>query len=263
MKVLFLGDIDAKAGRKAVANVLPVLKDKHEPDITIANAENLAHGMGVTKKTLKEILDAGVDFLTSGNHIWDQKEVYEIFQDSEVPLIRPANYPDGTPGQGYKIVQIGARELLIMNVLGNVFMKEDLESPFKAVDKILEEIKNKNIKLSVLDAHTEATSEINALGWYLDGRVSAVLGTHMHVQTADERILPKGTAYISDVGMTGPRDSILGVDKDAVIEGFLTQRPVKFFSPEIDCKLNAVIVDLDQKSGKAKSINRISEVVEI
>lgn len=265
MKILFFGDIVGKAGRQAVKKALSGLKAKHEPDLVIANAENLAHGLGATRKTVLEMLDAGVNFFTSGNHIWQQKEAEELLRDREIPLIRPANYPPETPGDGYRIVEVGVGKFaLIISLLGQTFFDENLDSPMRTMDKILAETKNKKINAIIVDFHKEVTSEMQALGFYLDGRVSAVLGTHTHIPTADERVLPAGTAFITDVGMAGVRDSSLGVDVQQVIKWMLTQRPIKFDRPEEGlCRVDAVVIDIDPANRQAKSIERINAEVEI
>lgn len=264
IKILFFGDIVGRPGRRALANVLPKLKQELKPDLTIANAENLAHGIGVTKKTLQEGLNLGIDFYTSGNHIWKKTEIYEIFQDSELPIIRPANYPESSPGKGQKLLNIGTKSLLVVNLNGRVFMEEQLDCPFQKIDQILAEYKTTNLDAILVDFHAEATSEKVAFGWYVDGRVSAVLGTHTHIPTCDQTILPKGTAFVSDVGMVAAKESVIGVDKYIVIKRFLTQRPESFEIPESKlCVVNAVFLEIDTKTKKATKIQRIDQEVEI
>jgi len=264
IKILFFGDIVGRPGRKAITKVLPELKRQLKPDLTIANAENLAHGIGVTKKTLQEGLNSGIDFYTSGNHIWGKPEVYEIFQNIDMPLIRPANYPEDSPGQGQKLLNIGTKSVLVINLNGQVFMEEQLDSPFQKIDQILAEYKTANLDAILVDFHAEATSEKVALGWYVDGRVTAVLGTHTHIPTCDQTILPKGTAYITDVGMVGAKESVIGVDKDIVIKRFLTQRPESFEIPESKlCVVNAVFLEIDTKTKKVVKIKRIDQEVQI
>lgn len=262
MKLLFFGDIMGKPGRIAIKKILPKFKDQYDPDLIIANGENLAHGTGITEKTIKEMLDAGIDIMTSGNHIYDKsKGVEYLEQEHDLPVIRPANYPKGNPGKTYIIKQVRTKKVLITNVNGRVFMKEDLDCPFKAVDQVLEETKQEKPDITIVDMHNEATSESRALGFYLDGKVSAVLGTHTHVQTADEQILSKGTAYITDVGMVGPKDSVLGIEKEKVIEQFFTQMPTKWdISDDENIEVNAVVIEFD-KDGKAKKIERIKEEI--
>lgn len=265
LKILFLGDIVGRIGRKTVAEILPKLREKYKIDLVIANVENLAHGQGATLKTLIEIQEVGVDFFTSGNHIWKKKEVVEIFQKGDLPIIRPANYPPLVPGEGYRIIEIGTKKVAIINLMGRVFMKENLDCPFRKVDEILNSTSNSQLPTSiVVDFHCEATSEKRALGWYLDGRVSVVIGTHTHVPTADAQILPQATAYISDVGMIGAKESILGVDKDIIIKKFLDQIPGAHEIPEKGpVVFQAILVEIDSKSGKAKKIERIDQETEI
>lgn len=264
IKILFFGDIVGKPGRKAVAKVLPELKKKLEPDLTIANAENLAHGIGVTKKTLDEMQKIGVDLLTSGNHIWKKEEIYEIFQEPDIPLIRPANYPPNSPGHGQKLLNIGAKSILVINLNGRVFMDEQLDCPFRKLDDILKEYKNTNLAAILVDFHAEATSEKVAMGWYADGRVSAVLGTHTHIPTADITILPRGTGYVTDVGMVGVKESVIGVDKDIIIQKFLTQRPVAHAIPDKNlCLVNSVFLEINLNNKKTTKIKRIDQEVEI
>jgi len=253
----------SKAGRKAIVKALPDLKEKYQPDFVIANAENLAHGKGITEKTVNEMVEAGIDAFTSGNHIFKRKEGLDILQSKDTRFVRPANYPPQAPGVGYKIFQVGAKKLLLVNLVGRVFFREDFDCPFRAIDDILSETESENPDVIVVDVHVEATSEAKALGYYLDGRVSAVLGTHTHVPTADERILNDGTAYISDVGMVGVKDSVLGMDKEAVIAQFLSQLPFKGDPAEEGvCEVNAVVVDVGS-DGKAEKIEKIYEEVEI
>ncbi|MBI4250254.1 TIGR00282 family metallophosphoesterase [Candidatus Uhrbacteria bacterium] len=264
MKILFIGDVVGKLGRRAVAALLPAIKEKHEPDLTIANAENLAHGKGVTSQTLKELLDAGVDFCTSGNHIWAKPEGHSIVAQKDSLVLRPANFPDGTPGSGARLFTVGTKSVLVVNLMGRVFMKEHLSCPFRALDSILDEYKSKKPNAIIVDFHAEVTSEKNTFGLYADGRVSAVLGTHTHVPTADERILPNGTAYISDVGMVGLKYSSIGVEYQGILQTFLTQMPGKFEVPDAGLAVfNAVLLDIDPKTAKTRSIVRIQQDVEI
>ena len=253
----------SKAGRKAIVKSLPDLKEKLQPDFVIANGENLAHGKGVTEKTVNEMTEAGIDAFTSGNHIFKRKEGLDILQSKDTRFVRPANYPPGTPGVGYKIFQVGAKKLLLVNLVGRVFFREDFDCPFRAIDAVLGETESENPDVIIIDAHVEATSEAKALGYYLDGRVSAVLGTHTHVPTADERILEGGTAHITDVGMVGVKDSVLGMDKEPVLEQFLTQLPFKGDPAEEGiCEVSAVVVDINSE-GKAERIERVYEEVEV
>ena len=255
MRLLFVGDVIGKPGRTMLRRQLPALIDVHGVDFTIANAENSAGGVGATQETCEEMFKIGVDCLTSGNHIWDKKEIIEYFQ-REPRLLRPANYPDPCPGAGVFVGRSrdGAR-LAVVNLMGRVFM-QNLECPFRAADTILGELRNR-AECIVVDMHAEATSEKVAMGWFLDGRVAAVIGTHTHIPTADETVLPGGTAYLTDVGMTGPYDSVIGVEKAQVIERFLTQRSVRFQPAEKDVRLCAALIDIDTATGRATRIERV------
>ncbi len=264
MKILFIGDVMGKPGRKAVAALLPKLKKEYEPDIVIANAENLAHGKGITTQTLKDLSDAGVDFYTSGNHIWAKPEGHAILAEKQTKVLRPANFPAGVPGVGAKMVTVGSREILVINLMGRVFMKEHLDCPFRALDRILEEFKKQKPAAILVDLHAEVTSEKNTFGLYADGRVSAVVGTHTHIPTADERVLPKGTAYITDVGMVGLKNSSIGISYEGVLQTFLYQTPGKFEIPDQGLVFfNAVLLDIDPQDAKAKSITRIQRDIEV
>ena len=255
-KILFIGDIVGKPGRVAVRELLPALIEDYRIDLVVANCENAAAGFGVTRDIVEELLRSRVDVLTSGNHIWDKKEVLEFVEDYET-LLRPANYPDGVPGFGSVVVPSPTGSPIgVINLAGRVFM-HSLDCPFRSAEKEIEKLKKKTSTI-VVDMHAEATSEKQALGWFLDGRVSAVLGTHTHVQTADERILPNGTAYITDLGMTGPFDSIIGTRKDVVLERFLRNMPNKFDVARGDVRLQGVVLGVDQASGKALEIERLN-----
>jgi hypothetical protein len=256
MKTLFIGDIVGSPGRMAVRELLPSLISKKKIDFVIANCENVAAGFGVTRKVVEELYNCRIDVLTSGNHIWNKKEVLEFIGDFE-RLLRPANYPATTPGSGTVLIPLKTGEYIgVLNLAGRVFMHPS-DCPFVTAKNKISELK-KRTNIIIVDMHAEATSEKRALGWYLDGEVSAVLGTHTHVQTADEEILPQGTAYISDVGMTGPFDSVIGINKEVIIERFLTQMPNKFDLAKDDIRMQGVIVNIDAASGKANSIERIS-----
>src|SRR5262245_39106599 len=255
MKLLFIGDVIGKPGRTFLRRHLPSLIDRHGVDFTIANAENSASGVGATPETCREMFDAGVDCLTSGNHIWDKKEILP-YLEAEPRLIRPANYPDPNPGAGVFLGRGGdGARVAVVNLIGRVFLV-NVEDPFTAADDRPAELPGK-ADCVIVDMHAEATSEKVAMGWYLDGRVAAVIGTHTHIPTADETVLPKGTAYLTDVGMTGPFDSVIGVEKSLVIERFLTQRPVRFQTAEGDVRLYAALVDVDAASGRASRIERV------
>lgn len=264
LTILFFGDIVGKPGRHAISAVLPDLKKQYHPDFIIANAENLAHGVGVTEKTLAECRQAGIDFFTSGNHIWRKENVQELFKDPDIPLVRPANFPPDMPGSGDKSFKLGNFSLLVINLNGQVFIEGEFSSPFKSIDDILLRHHDKKFNGIFVDFHGEATSEKVAFGQYVDGRVSAVIGTHTHIPTADETILSKGTAYLTDVGMVGIKDSVLGVDKQIILESFLTQRGMAHDIPEHGvCLVNAVLITIDPATAKAKKIERIYREVTV
>src|SRR6185503_8927631 len=243
MRVLILGDVMGRPARRAVRDLVPSLIEKEEIDLAIANAENSSGGMGVDIKSTKELLSAGVQVLTSGNHIWKKKEIYP-FLDEQETLIRPANFPVGAPGRGWCVWQQNGLRALIINLQGRVFMPNHVEDPFRCVDEILKKYGSQS-PVVIVDMHAEATSEKYAMGWHLDGRVSVVFGTHTHVQTADERIFPAGTAYITDVGMCGSFDSVIGMEKDSVIRGFITQLPRQFEVVQDNVVLQGVIAEID------------------
>jgi len=256
MKILFIGDIVGSPGRMAVRELLPPLISKKKIDFVIANCENVAAGFGVTRKVVEELFNCHIDVLTSGNHIWNKKEVLEFIGDFE-RLLRPANYPSTTPGSGSVLIPTATGEYIgVLNLAGRIFM-QPIDCPFVTAKNKIAELREKT-KIIIVDMHAEATSEKKAMGWYLDGEVSSVLGTHTHVQTADEEVLPQGTAFISDAGMTGPFDSVIGIKKEAIIERFLTQMPHKFDLAKDDIRMQGVIVDIDAASGKANSIERFS-----
>jgi metallophosphoesterase (TIGR00282 family) len=251
VRILAIGDVVGKPGRKALSALVPALRREFGLDAVIANGENAAAGRGLTVGTAKEMLDAGVDVITSGNHIWDQKDVLP-YLDSEAPVLRPANYPAAAPGRG--MVQF--RGMTVINLQGRTFMYE-IDDPFRCADVLLQSAPAGTP--IVVDMHAEATSEKVAMGWYLDGRVSAVFGTHTHVPTADARMLPKGTAFVTDLGMCGPLDSIIGVEPSGPIQKFLTGMPARFVvaekSPAV--QFNSVLIDIDESTGKARSIERV------
>ena len=254
MRILFIGDIVGKIGRNAISTYLPKLKQEYRPTVSIVNAENAAHGKGLTEKIYKQLLREGVDFMTMGNHTYGQREIYE-FIDEAKRMVRPANFPSEAPGVGMRIIQINDIKLAIINLQGRAFM-QDIDDPFKKADELVKEAQNVTPYI-FLDFHAETTSEKNAMGWYLDGRVSAVVGTHTHIQTSDNRILPSGTGYITDVGMTGFYDGILGINRDEVIERFITSLPQRHVVPDNGRSvLSGVIIDID-KNGKTTNIERI------
>ncbi|MCM8784328.1 MAG: TIGR00282 family metallophosphoesterase [Candidatus Omnitrophica bacterium] len=259
MKILFLGDIVGRPGREAIRQLLPRIKEEEDIDFSIANAENSAGGSGVTEEIINQLLGTGLDCLTSGDHIWRKKEVYKVI-NNQPRLLKPANYPEITPGKGSGIfLSESGIKIGVLNLQGRVFM-EALDCPFRSAMREIEKLL-KETPLIVVDFHAEATSEKEAMGWYLDGTVSAVIGTHTHVPTADDKILPKGTAYISDVGMVGPRYSILGRNPAQIIERFITQMPTRFDIADGEVELQGVVVDIDEHNGKANSIKRISRSI--
>ena len=257
MRVLAIGDVFARPGRDCLGEQLPRLKRLYKPDVVIANAENAAHGYGVTRKITEELFSMGVDVLTGGNHSFDNAEYYD-FADQDHRILRPANYPENTPGFGWTLVPVGSRgnQIAMINLIGRVFSHQNFDCPFRKIDEILKQIP-KEVTSIFVDFHAEATSEKQAMGWYLDGRVSLIWGTHTHVATADERILPNGTAYISDIGMTGVEDSILGMRKDYSLERFLTSRPLRLEPAEGQATLHGIITDINITTGKAIKIQRI------
>ncbi|OCA85402.1 metallophosphoesterase [Bacillus sp. FJAT-27225] len=255
MNILFIGDVVGSPGREMVKEYLPKLKDKYRPHLTVINGENAAAGRGITEAIYKSFLEWGGQAVTLGNHSWDNRDILE-FIDRAKYMVRPANFPEGTPGKGIVYVKLNDLELAVINLQGRTFLPA-IDCPFRKADELIKEASTRTPFIFV-DFHAEATSEKLAMGWYLDGRVSAVVGTHTHVQTADNRIFPGGTAYITDVGMTGPYDGILGMEREAVLKRFLTSMPVRFEVPkEGPAQLSAVSIELDRKNGKAKKIERI------
>ena len=256
MHLLFLGDIVGSPGRRAVEELLYRVVDRYLIDLVVANGENASGGIGITPAVADQLLGMGIDLLTSGNHIWKHKDILPYLEDTD-RLVRPANYPPDTPGRGFTIVETAIGEkVAVINLEGRVFMNP-LECPFRTVDAVLSQI-SPEVKIIMVDMHAEATSEKLAMGWYLDGRVSAVLGTHTHVQTADERLLPQGTAYITDVGMTGPVNSVIGMKTEIILERFLTQRPQPFKVASQNIQLQGVVLKFDGQ-GRCQEITRIRE----
>lgn len=255
MRILAIGDIIGRPGRKAIWELLSGLRRQFDITLVIANAENLAGGVGVTSATANEMLDAGVDVLTSGNHVWARQEIIP-YLDGEMPILRPMNYPPGLPGRGYMVT----KKVMIVNLIGRTFIG-NYDCPFRAMDKLLAETEPLP-PVIIIDFHAEATSEKVALGRYLDGRVSAVLGTHTHVGTIDAQVLPQGTAYVTDIGMTGPVDSVIGDTVDSVVQRFLTMIPHRLTVARGRTVLNAMLIEVDEASGKAKSIERICREAE-
>src|SRR5687767_7961513 len=256
MNILFIGDIVGRPGRELIRKGVRALAEKHDADLVIANAENAAAGFGITKDIGDTLLELGVDVMTSGNHIWDKKEALEYIA-GEPRLLRPANYPAGVPGRGSYVARTGdGREVGVINVMGRVFMTP-IDDPFAVVLREIEAIRHKT-RFIVVDFHAEATSEKVAMGWHLDGKVALVVGTHTHVQTADERILPNGTAYLTDAGMTGPHDSIIGMETEPSLARFLTAMPSRFEPATGNARLNGILVEADEKTGRALAVTRIS-----
>lgn len=268
MRILFFGDIVGRIGRKAIVRALPELKKKLKPDLILANAENLAHGKGVTIDTLKEMTRAGIGYFTSGNHFWSKREEVEKVVSQKLPVIRPANYPDSALGQAHMVITVHRNKVLLINLVGRVFVKDEekkISCPFQKIDEIL--AKFPDVKIKIIDFHAEATSEKVTFGHYLSGRVSALLGTHTHIQTADEQILAGGTAYITDLGMVGAKDSVIGVEKQNIINHFIDGRLYEPIAMEIPKKgeaiINGVLVEINEKTGRAKKIKRIKKEVAI
>ena len=252
-RILFVADVVGHPGRDAVRAILPGLKRELQPDLTVLNGENAAGGFGLTAKLVDELKEAGANVITTGNHVFAQKEFVAELPGLE-RVLRPANYPPGAPGQGWTVVPVNGHDVLIMNLMGRTFL-DSLDDPFRAADAILSA--HPAVRIVLCDMHAEATSEKTAMGWYLDGRVSAVVGTHTHVPTADARVLTRGTAYVTDVGMVGPRDGCIGMDKDVVIKRFLTGVPSRFVVASGPVTFNSVLVNIVSSTGRATSIQRI------
>jgi metallophosphoesterase (TIGR00282 family) len=260
MKILFIGDIVGNPGREAVAKLLPKIRQEFNIDLVVANAENAAGGAGLTPDVANELFKAGCEVLTTGDHIWDRKEINDAL--GQMPcILRPANFPSGAPGRGWCIFKTSSGvDVAVINLEGRVFMRYQIDCPFKAAREIIEKVKDKS-KVILVDMHAEATSEKVAMGFFLDGAVSAVVGTHTHIQTADETILPQGSAYITDLGMTGPYDSVIGQRKEKIIERFISGLPTRFEVASDNVQLWGAVLDIDEKTGKANSIHRIQREV--
>ncbi|WP_025702517.1 TIGR00282 family metallophosphoesterase [Paenibacillus forsythiae] len=254
MKVLFIGDVVGNTGRKALRETLPSLKSKYQPHIIVVNGENAAAGRGITSAIANEFFNWGVHGITMGNHTWDNKNIFE-FIDDEPRMVRPANFPPGTPGQGYTVVKGNGKQLAIVNLQGRTFLPA-IDCPFRVGEEIVEELRRQH-KCILVDFHAEATSEKIAMGWFMDGRASIVVGTHTHVQSNDDTILPGGTAYLTDAGMVGSREGILGMEKDAVLYKFTTQLPSRFVVDEGKWMLHGLYAELDEDTGKAKRLEKI------
>jgi len=255
MRILFVGDVVGSPGRKIVHDHLADTVAQRQVDLCIVNGENAASGFGITPRLAEELFASGAEVITGGNHIWDRKEILD-YLPHEPRLIRPANFPNGAPGSGMFVGKAkNGADYAVLDLQGRTFM-QPIDDPFRAAERELTRLP-KSVKVIVVDVHAEATSEKQAMGWYLDGKVSLVVGTHTHVPTADERVLPGGTAYITDVGMTGPHDSVIGMDKAGIIQRFLDGLPARFSVPEGDVRMNAVIVDVDESTGHARAIERL------
>jgi hypothetical protein len=262
LRCMVIGDIIGKPGRLAVGHALGEMRDELDLDMVIANGENVAAGAGLTPSLAEELLGAGIDVITSGNHIWDKREIYE-YLDSGRPVLRPLNYPDEAPGRGWLIHETPDGEhVAVVNVMGRVFMNQ-LDSPFEAMDALLDGAAEPLPPIRIVDFHCEITSEKNAMGWFLDGRVSGVVGSHTHVPTADARLLPQGTAYISDIGMTGPRDSIIGFSLETVLPRFLTHLPTRFQVASGPVSFNAVVLTIERATGRAAAIEQVQRLIEV
>ncbi|KAF1084610.1 hypothetical protein SPSYN_02388 [Sporotomaculum syntrophicum] len=255
IRIMMIGDVFGRSGRRALKDNVVELVREHKIDLVLANGENAAGGNGITRENAREIFDAGVDVITMGNHVWNKKEIIN-YLDKEERIIRPQNYPPGTPGMGFGLFKTKNNDVVgVVNMSGRIFMPE-LDCPFRCADQVIPLLREKT-SIIIMDFHAEATSEKAAMAYYLDGRLSAICGTHTHVQTADERILEGGTAFITDIGMTGPRDSVIGVKKELVIRKFITQMPQKFEAATGLYQFNAVVIDIQQETGQAVAIKRI------
>jgi len=258
IKILFIGDIVGRPGRRAVREYLAAHKEADKIDLVLANGENMAGGQGFTPETYDAMIEAGVDYFTSGNHIWAKKDIIDKMKDGSVKILRPANFSDDSPGSGVVKIKVADTKIILVNIIGRVFIPLPASDPFHKAKEIVDDHEGEII---IVDFHAEATSEKIALGYYLDGKVSAVLGTHTHVQTSDETILPKGTAYITDVGMTGPKESVLGIEKDIIIKQFLTGQPQSHKVASGEAIFSAVLVEIDTSTKKAVRIDRIFETI--
>ena len=261
MKILFFGDVVGKPGRQALEKRLKSIRSELGADFVIVNGENSAGGLGITPATAREMFHAGAELLSSGNHIWNKKEIFKYLDENTDKIIRPANFPEGSAGKGYAIRELpGGKSMAVINLQGRVFIPDLIDCPFRCADELLDG-ECGEADIIFVDFHAEATSEKVAMGYHLDGRVHAVVGTHTHVQTADERLLPKGTAFICDVGMCGPRDSVIGVASEMVVQRFKTAMPARFEVAKGSAQINAVVLEIDDLSMKATAIRRVTEIV--
>jgi metallophosphoesterase (TIGR00282 family) len=259
VRVLMVGDVIGSPGRQAVAALLPRLRSELRLDLVIANGENSAGGRGLTPQTIEELLSVGVDVITSGNHVWVHREA-ETYLEQQGPVLRPLNYPPGVPGRGVLMLSVGATQVRVINLMGTIHMAE-VDNPFRVIDQYLQE--SPRCRVTLVDFHAEVTSEKVAMGWHLDGRVSAVFGTHTHVPTADARLLPAGAGVVTDVGMVGPVHSIIGSSVEPVLRRFMTQMPVRLTIPNGPVAFNAVVVTIDEASGRCTAIDRVDRVVNL
>ena len=258
MNILFIGDVVGQPGRKAVAELVPALKQELKLDFVVVNGENSAAGAGITPRVANELLKSGCDAITLGDHVWDKRDELLGFLDECQVIVRPANFPEGTPGRGCcTVTNAAGQKIGVINLLGRVFMRYNVNCPFRELKACLEQLKSSGTKVIVADIHAEATSEKIALGLFIDGEITALVGTHTHVTTADEAVLSKGTAYITDTGMTGPHDSVIGQNKDAIIRRFFTSVPSRFEVAQDDIRLNGVFIEADESTGRARRIVRI------
>ncbi len=264
LKILFIGDTVGKIGRQTLKKILPGIRREHKPDLIIANAENIAHGTGLSAATLEEAMDAGVDLFTSGDHAFDKEKGFLDCLNKGLPIIRPANYPSGVPGEGYKTFEAKDRKILVINLLGRVFMGMDYDCPFRKLDEILSNCPREDFSAIIIDIHAEATSEKVAFFHHADGRASAVLGTHTHVMTADGQVSKEGTAFLSDTGMVGFADGCIGIKKENILKTFLTQIKYPHEIPEAGRTIfNAILVSIDEKTGRALGITPIIKFTHI
>lgn len=256
MKILCVGDLVGKGGLDKLRKDLKIIQEAENIDFTIVNGENVASGMGMTKKDYNELCKLNIDVITMGNHTWGKMDIFNFINENNI--VRPANYSKGVPGHGYTIIEKNNKKIAVINLIGRTDMPVLSENPFNCIDKILNKIQDE-VNIIIVDFHAEATAEKIAMGYYLDGRVNAIFGTHTHVQTADEKILKNGTAYITDIGMTGPQDSVIGMDKDVSIKRFVTSLPEKYRVAEGDCTINGIVIEIDNESCKTMSIYRIKQ----
>ncbi len=260
MNILCIGDVVGRTGRDAVRKLLPDLKKEFAVDFVVVNGENSAGGSGITIDIAQELWKDGCDVITTGDHVWDRPDIKSLLEESH-KILRPANFPEGTPGRGFCVAQTSQGvKVAVINLIGRVFMRYNVNCPFRELKSLVDKVK-RDAKIIIVDMHAETTSEKVAIGLFIDGEVSSVVGTHTHVPTADETILPKGTAYITDLGMTGPHDSVIGQNKDRIIERFLSSMPSRFEVAEGDNRLNGVVIDIDEKTGKARKIQRVQKKV--